>query len=435
MHPTPPTPPARNASVLVGVLWCLALLAVVVVSVLHTARMDLRLARHQGDVVQARYLALAGIERAKAALFEDVRQRRRATRPMNAALEDAPDVFKEVRLGRGHFSILHPSSTPARPAFGVADESGRLDLNSATTNELLRLPGMTLDVAAAIADWRDPDNTATPGGAEAEFYASRTPATLPRNGPFQTLRELLMVRGVTRQRLEPQGTQPGWNTLLGLGANSPNLTAAGEERVNLKTADEPTLSNVRGFNADIARAIIARRGQNEFNSILDLLDVTPAAPGGNPARTGLPPGFNPGAGQGRNAQSGPGLISLDLLIDVADLVTVGDPDAAPGRININTAPAEVLACLEGIDPDLAQSLVAHRQSIGGFNHPVALLRAPGMSLEKLRPILPRLTASTDTWRILSEGVIPDRDTRFRIEAVVRLDASSASTLAYREDDL
>lgn len=431
------TAPAR-ASILVAVLWCLALLSVVVVSVLHTARQDLRLARHQGDIVQARYLAQAGIERAKAALFEDLRQRRRAGRPANDSLGDAPDLFRGIALGRGRFDVLHPASTADAPRYGIADESGRLDINVASTNELLRLPGMTLDVAAALLDWRDPDNVAGPGGAEAEFYGSLNPPRLPRNGPFQTVRELRMVRGVTPEKMSGNGSQPGWGTYLGLGASAPNLSASGESRIDLRSADERSLANVRGFNADIARAIVARRGREEFRSLLDLLDLTPAPPEdptGNPGANGAPPGRGRPGNPGNPSAGGPRLVSQDLLIDVADLLTTGDGNDAKGRININTAPAEVLACLEGLDLTTAQSLVAHRQSVGGFTHPVALLRAPGMTVDRLRPILPRLTADTDTWRILAEGTVPDRDTRYRVEEVVRIDTTRCTTLSHREDDL
>lgn len=285
---------------------------------------------------------------------------------------------------------------------------------------------MTLDVAAAIVDWRDADSLAGPGGAEADFYASRNPPALPRNGPFQTVRELLMVRGVTPARFTSEPSRPAWDAWLRVHAAAANLTASGEERVNLKSADERSLSNVRGFSPEIARAIIARRSQNEFQSLLDLLEVSPAAPAGSPALPGQPRGSNP---------SGQRLISQDLLHDVADLLTVGDNDSSAGRININSAPAEVLACLDGIDLSLAQALVAHRQSIGGFPHAIALLRAPGMDLNKLRPILPRVTANTDTWRIRAEGLLPDRDTRARIEVVVRIESSSIITLSYREDAL
>ena len=43
----------NRASVLVGLLWCLALLSVLVIGVLHTARLDLQVAKNYGDVIQA----------------------------------------------------------------------------------------------------------------------------------------------------------------------------------------------------------------------------------------------------------------------------------------------------------------------------------------------------------------------------------------------
>src|SRR6266496_1562834 len=48
-----------NASVLVGLLWCVAILSIVVVGVLHRARIDLQIAKNYGDRIQAHYLALA----------------------------------------------------------------------------------------------------------------------------------------------------------------------------------------------------------------------------------------------------------------------------------------------------------------------------------------------------------------------------------------
>src|SRR5580658_3002222 len=52
-----------RASVLVALLWVVALLSVVVISVLHSTWMDLIMVKSYGDRIQAHYLALAGIER------------------------------------------------------------------------------------------------------------------------------------------------------------------------------------------------------------------------------------------------------------------------------------------------------------------------------------------------------------------------------------
>ena len=70
-----------KGSVLVGLLWCLALLSVVVIGVLHSARIDLLVVKNHGDRIQARYLALAGIEKAKALLYQDARERSRSRVP------------------------------------------------------------------------------------------------------------------------------------------------------------------------------------------------------------------------------------------------------------------------------------------------------------------------------------------------------------------
>src|SRR5437899_8371578 len=67
----------KNASILVGLLCCVALLSLVVIGGLHTSRLQLMIGKNYSDRIQARYLALAGIEKAKALLFQDASERRR----------------------------------------------------------------------------------------------------------------------------------------------------------------------------------------------------------------------------------------------------------------------------------------------------------------------------------------------------------------------
>src|SRR5687767_15981447 len=82
-----------NASILVGLLWCLALLSVVVIGVLHTARLDLLVVKNYGDRIQAHYLALAGVEKAKALLYQNARLRTRTRTSHSGELYNAPDQF------------------------------------------------------------------------------------------------------------------------------------------------------------------------------------------------------------------------------------------------------------------------------------------------------------------------------------------------------
>ena len=184
-----------------GVLWCLALLSVVVIGVLHTARMDLLVVKNYGDRIQAHYLAVAGIEKAKALIYQDTRERSRSGRHHSGQLYDAPEHFRDVAFGRGQYRVFRHGREDEGGGlqYGISDEESRLNVNVASEEELGKLDGMTPDVVTAIVNWRHGDNAPASGGPEWEYYASLQPPSQPRNGPLQTVRELLMVRGVSRE--------------------------------------------------------------------------------------------------------------------------------------------------------------------------------------------------------------------------------------------
>src|SRR5262245_8446055 len=76
----------------------------------------------------------------------------------------------------------------------------RLDMNAASPEMVLRLlralgyGDKALEMVDALEDWRDPDDTRRPLGAERDWYlsAGRMP---PRNGSLADIRELPRVRG------------------------------------------------------------------------------------------------------------------------------------------------------------------------------------------------------------------------------------------------
>jgi competence ComEA-like helix-hairpin-helix protein len=458
----------RQGSILVGLLWCLALLSVVVIGVLHTARMDLLVVKNYGDRIQAHYLALAGVEKAKALLYQDARERSRSGRHHSGGLYDTPESFRDVPCGRGRFQVFRPGRPDEGGGviYGVSDEESRLNLNVASAEELGKLDRLTPELVAAISDWRDEDNMTTAGGAEVDYYASLAPPYQPRNGPFETIRELLMVRGVSPELLlgneadrsdlpEPAGdnkgdmisapNETGLASLLTTDSAVRDISATGGDRVNIQTADERSLTAVRGITSDIARAIVAYRGQNRFGSIADLLEVPAAAdqnqqgrslgrnppPQGQPAppETGQPPGNSSGNPQG------PKVVSEALLMEIADELTAQSEPEIAGAMNINTAGLEVLTCLPGMTRELAQAIISYRQSNGFFPNTAWLLKVPGMTRGIFKQVAPRVSVRSETFRILSEGRIPSTGTRQRIQEIVRIGLHDITTLSYREDDL
>jgi competence ComEA-like helix-hairpin-helix protein len=243
-----------------------------------------------------------------------------------------------------------------------------------------------------------------------------------------------------------------------------NRTAAGTERVNIQTADEAALKGIPGISSDLAKAIINYRNQNRFESIVDLLDVTQvqdpaqqAASGnqvGDPAqqaasgtviRTGpsvtfagpgsAPPNTPQASPQPQPAPSGPKLISPELFMDIADDVTAGNEDESPGVLNVNSASLEALICLPGMSREMAQAIISFRQSNGYLPNIAHLLKVPGITQEVLKQLAPRITARSETYRILSEGRVSSTGARQRIEEIVHVGWSEVRTLAYRENDL
>lgn len=127
----------------------------------------------------------------------------RLTNNQDRTMLDSEIQAEAVPLGEGYFWILRPNPDDERQyAFGVVDESSKLNINSADIDMLLGLPLMTPELAASIVDWRDPDSVITEGGgAEDEYYLLQDEPSYCKNAPFETLDELLLVKGATRDLL------------------------------------------------------------------------------------------------------------------------------------------------------------------------------------------------------------------------------------------
>src|SRR5437016_5100006 len=114
------------------------------------------------------------------------------------------------------FSIVGPPDPDSGNAlaqafrFGVIDEAGKINLNALMKLDssgkilhdvLLNLPNMTEDIVNCIIDWMDADDDPQPNGAESDYYQNLPNPYRPKNGPLDTLEELLYVKGVTPELL------------------------------------------------------------------------------------------------------------------------------------------------------------------------------------------------------------------------------------------
>jgi len=477
-----------SGSILVALLWSVAILSLVVVSVLHTSRIDLMAQKNYGDRIQAHYLALAGIEKAKALLYQNAHDRSRNGKNHTGELYNAPDQFRDIAFGRGKFRVIRRGREDEGGGiiYGVSDEESRLNVNYATLDELTNIDQMNTYIAGAIMDWRGSGDSPATNGANADYYMSLQPPYQPRNGPFETIRELLMVRDVTRDLLFGQDTHEngllppagdgeddslsadspsadtdgGWAGIMTVSSLDNNVTAGGQDRVNVQTADQTALTGVHGITPAIANAVISYRGQNQFQSIADLLDVTASnnqnqnqnqdqtqdqsananansnSDQSNSDQSSTQTTANSSGANTGNSSSGQKVINQDLLIDIADDISITDSSQdLSGAINVNTAGLDVLRCLPGVDRQLAQAIISYRQSAGFFANTAELLRVDGMTPAMFKQVAPLVSARSETYRILSEGKVTSTGARQRIQEIVHIGLSDISTLSYREDDL
>jgi DNA uptake protein ComE-like DNA-binding protein len=91
-----------------------------------------------------------------------------------------------------------------RMRFGITPESSKLNLNEASEEQVTELlmdvlPRLqienTSELINALLDWRDPDSDIREGGAESEYYNTLDPPYNAKNGPFDSVEELLLVKG------------------------------------------------------------------------------------------------------------------------------------------------------------------------------------------------------------------------------------------------
>jgi general secretion pathway protein K len=153
------------------------------------------------------------------------------------------------------------------------DESGKIDLNLAPEVILrnlmnsLNLPGEDKDLLVntlvdSILDWRDPDDFHRLQGAENDYYQSLPHPYQAKNGNFDTVEELILVKGVTPEILYGNDQKPGLVDFLTVQAKT--------NKINLNAASKSVLMALPGMTPEIAEAVAAYRQDKEIQSLQEI---------------------------------------------------------------------------------------------------------------------------------------------------------------------
>jgi type II secretory pathway component PulK len=439
--PLPPAPRGARAFVLIAVLVVILLASMVAVSLLFHVKAE-----------DAASIASTGSEQAWNAAMSGVYEAMRVTaqaKPGTLDWRDNPSAFRERLVfedgvDRWYFTIYAAPDPDARDdrRFGLTDEASKLNLNTALETNLLKLPRMTLPLAQSFLDFTDADSTARPEGAEQDFYDRLPSPYTIRNGPLDTIEELLLVRGFTPALY--YGEDANQNFRL-----DPNEDD-GDQRLPLDDKDGKLDLGLRQFLTVSSYEYDDDDEGVPRTALLDAGDALPKAQLPEPLVTYIlalrtnkitvahaadlleaKGKFKDESGKAVELASGVGRDELPLLLD---LFTANKEYRLTGLININTAPAPVLTTVPGIDESLAESIVSARRGLAADRRrSIAWLYQEGVvDAATFKKLAPHLTARSFqfTFQVVGYSV---PSSRFRVlEAMIDL-AEGKPVITYLRD--
>jgi len=345
---------SEDGSILIIVLWVAFGLVALALYFAHSMSMELRAADNRNADLEAEQ-AIAGAARYVSNVLATVKELGVLPDLMNYKSEAVP-------VGEATFWIIGRSDKQTsvdQPSFGLVDEGGKLNLNAGwlTTDQMLYLPRITAELAAAIIDWRDTDEDISQSGAENETYQRLTPPYRCKNGPFETTEELRLVHGADLDLL--YGDDANLNGALDMNENDGDTAPPSDNRDG--RVDSGLLEHFTAFS------LISTNGTN-VNNEQQLSGLLQTAFGADRANQILGP-----LRARLNAQP-PQLFRSLLEFYIASRMTATEFSQIESNIvtittqtnwfnvNVNTASEAVLACVPGIGTDNAPSLVSYRRS-------------------------------------------------------------------------
>ncbi|HET9916098.1 MAG TPA: hypothetical protein VFQ89_03245 [Candidatus Binatia bacterium] len=250
---------------LIIVLWIFIFLFVVAFDFSATVREEAAATQRFSDETQGYYLALAGFQRG---LYDFLQQARGGNPQADSKQNDLYDgSWREEKLGTGMFRVR------------LVDEGGKINLNRVDEQVLRRVftnlgvEGLAADILVdSIMDWRDADDLHRANGAESEYYRSLSPAYTAKNGPLDSVEDLLWIRGMMPALFHGSGAD-GDPLAPRVGLRDVFTIDSPIDRVNLRTATAEVIHALTGIPMEKCRSFVEERKRLSEKALTDLLPL------------------------------------------------------------------------------------------------------------------------------------------------------------------
>jgi general secretion pathway protein K len=253
-------PAGERGIALLMVLWVLTILTVIVFSFAYMTRAETQAAVTFKEWTAKKFLAEAGIERGIMEIFYRMQN-----------LGGVPLEGLEVWQTDGTPYTVETGSS--RFVVSIVDESGKISINTLTDSSAIILKNLLMNsglqeedadtIVDSILDWKDKagGDLHRLHGAGDDYYASLPTPYKPRHDNFETLEELLLVKGVTPEILYGDRKKKGIVDFITVSSRTP--------AINLMAAPKEVLAAIPGLEADDVEQIISlRENQPDVTAIL-----------------------------------------------------------------------------------------------------------------------------------------------------------------------
>lgn len=261
----------KNGIALIMVLWVLAIIMAVVLSFSFAVRVETHSTMFFKEEIEKKFLADAGMERGIMEIFY------RTANPFKEVSQNGINkgqgvIFEGLEIWKVDGTPNMIQTDNGFYTVSITDESGKVDINT-TPEVILKSLLMNLDIELervdiivdSIMDWKDPDEFYRLHGAESDYYLLLPNPYKAKNTLFDTLEELLQVKGVSPEILYGNKEKKGLIDFLTVNS--------GTDVININAASREVLMSIPGITSQVADKIINKRQTQEISYVQQVQEV------------------------------------------------------------------------------------------------------------------------------------------------------------------
>ncbi len=324
------------------------MLASLVIVFSHYIRVEAMASSNHVSLVQAENAAQGAIQY----IFSKL------SNPDSSAVAYGANPYEAMQVGEGYFWVLRPHLSDDRTYdFGLCAESGKVNLNSAAMETLLKLPSITSELASSIVDWRDQNEELTAGGAESEYYLLLSDPYQCKNAPLETVEEVLLVKGATQQILYGEDTNR--NGILDANENDAEQSPPSDNANGRLDAGFLNYVTINSYELNKDPDGNDRINVNDGRSQGQLADLLKQTVGDDYTR------YMTNIRQRRNYRNllevyFVSQMTYDDFNKIIGRLTTRSQERIAGLININSASEDVLLCLPELEQSDVDAMIKYR---------------------------------------------------------------------------